>query len=180
VIGVTYAFSSALIVILVDRWASHGAEEIKEMLVGNILWVTWAETLTTFTLYTLISLFHYAFRKQFLLVTLDPAKAEAEGYSLKLWDLLFYGTFGIVITSSVKIAGVLLVFSYLVIPSIIGMLFCQSIRSRLFLGWGVGFLVSVLGLYLSYILDLPTGAALVVLFGIILVLAGVIRLLIKK
>lgn len=174
IIGVSYAISSALIILLLDR-ASHGAEEIKSMLVGSILWVTWPEVATTFGLYSVICAFHYIFRHKFLLITMNPAEAERSGMNLKLWDLLFYSSFGIVITSSVKIAGVLLVFSYLVIPSIIGMLFCREIRSRLFLGWSVGFVASVLGLSGSYLLDLPTGASLVVFFGICLVVAGVVR-----
>jgi len=179
IIGVTYAVSSALVVILVDR-ASHGAEHIKELLIGNILWVTWPDVAATFFLYLLIALFHYWFRERFLLITLDPSQAQQRGHSLKLWDLLFYGTFGLVITSSVKIAGVLLVFSYLVVPSIIGMLFGDTIRTRLLLGWAAGFTVSVLGLILSFLLDLPTGASLVVLFGGILILAGMIKWLFER
>lgn len=179
IIGVTYAISSALIIILVDK-ASHGAEHIKGMLVGNILWVTWREVLITFVLYSIISIFHYKNRKKFLLISLEPEKAEQQGYNLKLWDLLFYGSFGLVITSSVKIAGVLLVFSYLVVPSIIGMLFCSTIRGRLLVGWSVGFLASVLGLSLSYILDAPTGASLVVFFGVTLIGAGIVRVLMDR
>lgn len=179
IIGVTYAISSALIIILIDR-SSHGAEHIKEMLIGNILWVTWPEVATTFVLYSAISLIHYFYRNQFLLITMDPHSAEKRGYNLKLWDLLFYGTFGLVITSSVKIAGVLLVFSFLVVPSIIGMLFASTIKNRLLLGWVVGFLASVFGLTLSYLLDLPTGACLVVLFGILLAIAGVLRVLVRS
>ena len=177
IIGVTYAISSALIIILIDR-SSHGAEHIKDMLVGNILWVTWPEVLTTFGLYSVISLLHYVYRDRFLMITLDPAAAERKGYSLKLWDMLFYASFGLVITSSVKIAGVLLVFSFLVVPSIIGMLFSQTIRGRLAIGWSVGFLASVLGLTGSYLLDLPTGACLVVLFGVILLISGGVRALV--
>lgn len=177
IIGVTYAISSALIIILIDR-SSHGAEHIKEMLIGNILWVTWPEVATTFILYTAVSLIHYLYRKQFLLISMHPEEAEKQGYNLKWWDLLFYATFGLVITSSVKVAGVLLVFSFLVVPSLIGMLFASTIRNRLLLGWAVGFLASVFGLTLSYAMDFPTGACLVVLFGALLVLAGGVRALI--
>ncbi|NQW43974.1 MAG: metal ABC transporter permease [Deltaproteobacteria bacterium] len=174
IIGVTYAISSAAIILLMDK-SSHGAEHIKDMLVGNILWVTWPEVLMTLGLYSLISIFHFKFRKQFLLISLNPEEAKRKKYSLKLWDMLFYSSFGFVITSSVKVAGVLLVFSYLVVPSVIGMLFSRTIRGRLMIGWGVGFLASVFGLTASYFFDLPTGACLVVLFGILLFLAGLIR-----
>ena len=174
IIGVTYAISSALIILLMDR-STHGAEHIKDMLVGNILWVNWTDVAITFGLYALISIIHYRYRDQFLMITLEPEKAEKKGMNIRLWDLLFYATFGVVITSSVKIAGVLLVFSFLVVPSIIGMLFSATIKGRLFLGWAVGFLVSILGLTFSYVLDLPTGASLVVLFGVALLFAGIIR-----
>jgi zinc/manganese transport system permease protein len=178
IIGVTYAISSAAIIILTDK-SSHGAEHIKDMLIGNILWVSWKDVLTTLGLYSLISIFHYKFRKQFLMISLHPEEAKSRKMSLKLWDLFFYASFGFVITSSVKVAGVLLVFSYLVVPSIIGMLFSSSVKGRLAIGWTVGFLASVLGLIASYVFDLPTGACLVVLFGILLLLAGVIRWFIK-
>lgn len=174
IIGVTYAISSAAIIILTDK-SSHGAEHIKDMLVGNILWVSWQDVLTTLCLYSVISVFHYKYRKQFFLLSLEPEKAKTQKLSLKFWDLLFYSSFGFVITSSVKVAGVLLVFSYLVVPSIIGMLFSTTIKGRLGIGWSVGFLASVFGLTASYIFDLPTGACLVVLFGILLLIAGAIR-----
>ncbi|NBY19708.1 metal ABC transporter permease [bacterium] len=151
----------------------------KTCLVGNILWVSWKDVLTTLGLYTAISIFHYKFRKKFLLISLHPEEAKAKKLSLKLWDLLFYASFGFVITSSVKVAGVLLVFSYLVVPSIIGMLFSSSVKGRLAIGWSVGFMASVCGLVASYIFDLPTGACLVVLFGLLLLIAGVIRLFLK-
>lgn len=178
IIGVTYAISSAAIIILTDK-SSHGAEHIKDMLVGNILWVTWPEVLITLALYSVISYFHFKFRKQFLMISLHPEEAKNKKISLKLWDLLFYASFGFVITSSVKVAGVLLVFSYLVVPSIIGMLFSGTVRGRLAIGWSVGFLASIFGLTASYLFDLPTGACLVVLFGILLLIAGVIRWFVK-
>ena len=178
IIGVTYAISSAAIIILTDK-SSHGAEHIKDMLVGNILWVTWPEVLTTLALYSIISIFHYRFRKQFLLISLNPEEAKKQKLSLKLWDLLFYSSFGFVITSSVKVAGVLLVFSYLVVPSIIGMLFSHSVKGRLAIGWTVGFLASIIGLTASYVFDLPTGACLVVLFGLLLLFSGVMRWFLK-
>lgn len=176
IIGITYAVSSALSLLVIEH-AAHGGEHIKEILVGNILWVTWPEVMTTLVLYSVVGVIHYLARRQLLLISFQPAEAERQGYSLKRWDLLFYATFGVVITSSVKMAGVLLVFSYLVIPSVIGVLFCESILNRLIVGWLVGFLVSVLGIALSYKADLPTGAALVAFFGLTLAVAGVARVI---
>lgn len=168
-IGVCYAFASALIILLIDK-SSHGAEHVKEMLVGNILWVSVTDVYSTLGLYIIIAAIHFLYRKQFLLISSDPEKAKAKGMNLVLWDLLFYGTFGMVITSSVKIAGVLLVFSFLVVPSIIGMVFANKLSHRLLIGWTSGFAVSLCGVVASYHFDLPTGASLVVLFGILLIL----------
>lgn len=167
IIGIVYAVSSASVVLLSDR-SHHGAEHIKGMLVGNILWVSWREVITTAVLYSLIGVFFYTYRKGFWLLSKDPERARQEGYSVPFWDLLFYSTFGIVITSSVKTAGVLLVFAYLVVPSVIAMLFFSKVTHRLWAGWSVGFLGSVLGIFVSYALDLPTGATLVALFGLLL------------
>ena len=69
------------------------------------------------------------------------------------------------VTSSVRIAGVLLVFSYLIVPAAAGALLTSSVAGRLLLGWFFGFLVSVVGLTASYLWDLPTGAAVVTTFG---------------
>src|SRR6202011_5352159 len=114
--------------------------------------------------------FHYIFRKQFLLISTNPEKAEAEGLSIRFWDFLFYASFGFVVTSSVAIAGVLLVFCYLVVPSVGAMLFVDRIGPRLAIGWTMGTLVSGLGVYFSVLLDTPTGATIVCTFGAVLIL----------
>ena len=124
-----------------------------------------------------LGLVHLVFRKPFFLVSSDPAAAQREGYNLALWDLLFYLSFGFVITSSVAIGGVLIVFSYLVIPAVIVALFVRGMGARLVAGWAVGFLGSALGLYASFTLDLPTGAAVVATFGVMLVAAIAVHVL---
>jgi zinc/manganese transport system permease protein len=93
------------------------------------------------------------------------------GGKVRLWDFLFYLTFGLVVTQSVAVAGVLLVFSYLIVPSVIGMLLADTARARLAVGWIVGVLVSVVGMLASYHFDLPTGAAVVTTFGAALAVA---------
>lgn len=173
-IGIVYAVSSAAAVIVADR-GSHGADEIREILVGNLLSVTWEHIFATCGIYAAVGAFHYAFRKAFLIVSTDPAEAEKQGYSIAKWDLLFYLSFGAVITSSVSMGGVLIVFSYLVIPTVIVALFTQGTLRRLLAGWGIGFLGSVLGIYGSFQFDLPTGAAVVTTFGLMLVVALVLR-----
>jgi len=174
IIGITYVVASALAILAVDR-APHGAEHIKYLLVGSVLWVTWTEVLKTALIYAAVGIFHYIYRERFIKISNDPEGARAEGLNLQLWDFLFYASFGFVITSSVRIAGVLLVFSFLIVPSVISALFTRSLTSRLIIGWTLGFLVSAAGSVLSFTLDLPTGAAIVVTFGAALL---VVRLLV--
>lgn len=176
-IGIVYAVSSAVAVIIADR-GPHGADEIREILVGNLLAVTWEHIAATCAIYATVGTFHYVFRKQFLMVSMDPAGAEKAGMNIAKWDLLFYLSFGAVITSSVSMGGVLIVFSYLVMPTVIVALFTQGTMRRLLAGWAVGFVGSVLGIYGSFALDMPTGAAVVATFGSLLVFALILRTLI--
>lgn len=167
-IGIAYAVAAAAAILAMSK-ATGEAEHLKDMLVGNILAVSWSEVRRTAVLYGAIGLFHYLFRKKFLLISMNPKEAEARGLSVRLWDFLFYASFGFVVTSSVSIAGVLLVFCYLIVPSVGAMLFADRIGPRLAIGWTMGTLVSALGVYLSVVLDLPTGATIVCTFGGVLV-----------
>jgi zinc/manganese transport system permease protein len=173
-IGITYAVASAAAILAMSK-ATGETEHLKDMLVGNILAVSKEEVIRTAILYGAIGLFHYIFRKKFLLISTDPERAQAEGLSIGLWDFLFYASFGFVVTSSVAIAGVLLVFCYLVVPSVGAMLFADRIGPRLAIGWTMGTLVSALGCYFSVLLDLPTGATIVCTFGGVLLLMFLAR-----
>ena len=179
IIGICYAVASAAAILAMSK-ATSESEHLKDMLVGNILAVSWHEVIKTAILYGAIGLFHYLFRKQFLRISLDPNGAEASGLSLKFWDFLFYASFGFVVTSSVSIAGVLLVFCYLIVPSVAAMLFAENIGPRLAIGWTMGTVVSALGVWLSLLLDLPTGATIVCTFGAVLILMGVVRALMPR
>jgi zinc/manganese transport system permease protein len=117
-----------------------------------------------------IGLFHYIFRERFLLISHDPRKAEACRISVRFWHCLFYASFGFVVTSSVAIAGVLVVFCYLIVPSAGAMLFADRIGRQLAIGWTMGRVVSALGVHLSVTLDLPTRATIVCTFGGVLLL----------
>jgi zinc/manganese transport system permease protein len=174
VIGIAYAVASAASILAMSKSTSQ-AEHLKDMLVGNILAVGWPEVIKTSILYGLIGLFHYAFRRRFLAISLDPARAEADGVPVRLWDFLFYASFGFVVTSSVAIAGVLLVFCYLIVPSVAAMMYADRIGPRLAIGWTMGTLVSALGVYLSLVADLPTGATIVCTFGLVLVVMALVR-----
>ena len=179
IIGITYAIASAAAILAMSKSVSE-TEHLKEMLVGNILSVSWAEVRYTAMIYGLIGAFHYLFRKRFLLISLDPHGAEQQGVSVRLWDFLFYASFGFVVTSAVAIAGVLLVFCYLIVPSVGAMLYAERIGPRLAIGWTMGTVVSALGVYLSLKIDLPTGATIVCTFGIVLILMALFRGVIRR
>src|SRR6476661_3338048 len=174
-IGIAYAVASAAAILAMSK-ATGETEHLKDMLVGNILAVSKHEVLKTACLYGAIGLFHYIFRHNFLMISTNPAAAEAKGLNIRLWDFLFYASFGFVVTSSVAIAGVLLVFCYLIVPSVGAMLFADRVGRRLAIGWTMGTLVSALGVYFSVLGDLPTGAAIVCTFGAVLVVMFFIHL----
>jgi zinc/manganese transport system permease protein len=157
IIGIVYAVSAAVAILVVDR-SPQGSEHIKQLLVGSILTVTVKEVGTLALLYGVVGTVHWAVRRPLLEISFDPAAALSKGRWIGWWDFFFYASFGLVVTSSVQIAGVLLVFSYLIVPAAIAALLARSITGRLVIGWGLGFVVSVLGLFASAIWDLPTGA----------------------
>jgi zinc/manganese transport system permease protein len=176
IIGVSYAVASAAVIVVMSK-APGESEHLKDMLVGNILSVQWPEVWTTAALYVAIGLFHYVFRRRFLQISVDAKGAAAQGISIRLWDFLFYASFGFVVTRSVAIAGVLLVFCYLIVPSIAGILFSDRVGPRLAIGWAMGVVVSMLGMYFSVVFDLPTGATIICTFGAVLVLMASVRAL---
>jgi len=164
VIGIVYAVSAALGVLALDR-APQGAEHIKQLLIGSILTVTPQEVGELAALYGLIGAAHWALRRPLIEVSFDPMLAGAHRRRVFLWDVLFYGSFALVVTSSVRIAGVLLVFSYLIVPAAIAGLLAAGVRGRLLIAWALGAALSAAGLYASWTWDLPTGPAIVAAFG---------------
>jgi zinc/manganese transport system permease protein len=178
IIGISYAVASAATILAMSH-ATSESEHLKDMLVGNILAVSWPEVAKTAVLYAIVGVFHYVFRRQFLTISMDHEKAEAQGLRVRLWDFLFYASFGFVVTSSVAIAGVLLVFCYLIVPSVAAMLYAETVGRRLLIGWTMGTVVSALGIYLSLRLDLPTGATMVCTFGLVLILMAAVRPLLR-
>jgi zinc/manganese transport system permease protein len=175
-IGITYAVASATAILLMSK-ATGETEHLKDMLVGNILAVSWAEVRKTAILYGVVGIFHYIFRKKFLQISMHHDDAEKLNFNVRFWDFLFYASFGFVVTSSVAIAGVLLVFCYLIVPSVGAMLFADRIGPRLAIGWTMGTLVSALGVMLSVKIDTPTGATIVVTFGGVLILMFLLHLI---
>ena len=179
VIGVVYAASAAGAVLLSDR-AAHGVEHIRAMLVGSLLTVSGADVVKVAILYALVGAVHVVCRRPFFLISTDPRRAYAEGWRVRLWDFVFYASFGVVVTSSVRIAGVLLVFSYLIVPALASILIGGSIPTRLIVGWAFGTVVSVLGVTTSAAIDLPTGATIVCVFGVSLVVLWAITIRVRR
>lgn len=169
-IGITFVVASAS-VILVSSLSAEGTEHLSETMTGTLIWVTWPTVLTVAMSYGAIGLFHLLLRRTMLAITFAPERVRR----LKTWDFVFFATFGIAITSSVQIAGVLMVFSVLVIPAVIAFFFTRSFRRALLIAWGSGTLAVVLGLAVSFTLDIATGPMLVVSFGVVLAVAMLFR-----
>jgi zinc/manganese transport system permease protein len=160
--------------------ATQETEHLKEMLVGNILSVSWRELAKTAVLYALVGAFHYVFRRRFLTISMNEPEAERLGWNIRFWDFLFYMSFGFVVTSSVAIAGVLLVFCFLIVPAVTAMLFSTRLGPRLAIGWTMGAAVSAGGVALSFLWDLPTGATIVGTFGAALLILAGVRQLVRR
>lgn len=164
VIGIVYAVSAALCVLALDR-APQGAEHIKQLLIGSILTVTPQDVGVLALLYATIGTAHWLLRQPLLEVSFRPMLAAANRRRVFLWDVVFYGSFALVVTSSVRIAGVLLVFSYLIVPAAIASLFAATVQKRLLIAWALGAALGAAGLYASWTWDFPTGPAIVAAFG---------------
>lgn len=177
IIGVVYIVASAA-VILVANQAPRGAEVLEETLVGSILWVNWAQVGRLAAAFAAIGVFHWVFRRRFLTISLDAGTATREGWAIRWWDFLFYLSFGMAITLAVPVAGVLLVFTFLVVPGIIAFLFTRNTRGLMAISWATSAVASALGLFISFRFDLPTGPIIVCTFGLVLLLAGIVRRLV--
>ena len=170
IIGISYVVASAA-VILIAGFTAEGAEHLRETMTGTLLWVGWDDIWRLAAVYTVLGAFHFVMRKQFLRVTFDPDNTD----NVKRWDFLFYLSFGVMISFSVEIAGVLMVFSALVIPAVIAFLYTNRFGRALFIAWGAGTVAIVGGIGTSFYLDIATGPLLVCTFGAVLVIAVGLR-----
>jgi zinc/manganese transport system permease protein len=173
-IGVVFVTASAATILLAAQ-APRGSEHVEELLTGTLLWVTWGEIWQTALIYAVVGGIHWLLREKFLTISLKPKEAAAKDWRLRWWDFVFYGLFGVVVTSSVGIAGVLVVFSFLVIPAIIAFMFVRKRAQLLAVAWAVGIVATVIGLFASFQFDLPTGPVIVCVFALSLLGALVIR-----
>jgi len=165
-IGVLYVMGAALVVLLMDR-APHGGELVKQLMVGQILWVSWRDVLIEAVVYGLVGVVFLFLHTRLYAVSTGSGGPEKPG-SVFFYDMVFYTLFGIVVTVSVRVAGVLLVFTYLVVPAVIAVLLTERFSTRLMTGWFSGIMISLAGISISYWLDFPTGAATVAVAGFFL------------
>jgi zinc/manganese transport system permease protein len=179
IIGIVYVVASAATILLAAQ-APRGSEHVEQLLTGSLLWVTWPQIWKTAVVFGVIGFVHWLLRSRFLTISLRPAQAKQKGWRVGIWDFLFYALFGVVVTSSVAIAGVLLVFSFLVIPSVIAFLFTARTVPLLIIAWSSGILATVLGLVGSYVTDMPTGPMVVCAFALVLVFAFVLQRVVRS
>ncbi len=170
IIGIVYVVASATVILLAGLTA-EGAAHVSETLTGTLIWIDWTTIGKMAVPYAVLAAIHYLLRRRFLAVTFAPEKAG----NIRLWDFLFYLTFGIVIAFSVEVAGVLMVFSALVIPAVIAFLYTDRFAAALLIAWLTGTIAIIGGIGTSFYLDLPTGPLLVVFFGLVLALAAAVR-----
>ncbi|MBV9009453.1 MAG: metal ABC transporter permease [Verrucomicrobia bacterium] len=167
IIGIAYVVAAAAAVLLLSK-SPHGNEEIRNMLVGDITVVSAVEVWKCFAVFVAVGVLHFLLRRNFMLVSFDRASAYERGLKVRLWDFLFYATFGVVVTVFVRVAGVLLVFSYLIVPAVCAVTLARSTPLRLLLGWIISLLGGIIGLFWSFYGDFPSGAAIVCTFGVLL------------
>jgi len=173
IIGITFVVAAAGVILLLSRVAG-GKEELEHLLTGDILNATRGEIGQRTLLFLALGGFYAAFHKRFVLISSDPEAAFASGMRVRLWDFLFYAAFALVVVSFVRLAGVLLTFAYLIVPAVCGTMLAEAWIRRLVIGWVVAVVASLLGLWASYQMDLPTGAAIVCATGLLLAIVSVI------
>jgi zinc/manganese transport system permease protein len=178
-IGITFATAQALVMLILEKTPS-GTEHLKETLVGSIFTVDPASVIKTAVIYAVIGTIHFLIRKPLFEITNDPVAAQKSGRNLFGWDVLFYATFGVVVTSSVRIAGVLLVFALLVIPAVAGVLVSGRTTTRLIVGWVFGFACSTVGLLAAFKLNTPAAPTILAVLTLALIVHGVIITIFRK
>ena len=179
IIGIVYVVASAAALLVADK-APRGADAIKDVLVGTILWVTWPTILRLAIAYVVLGGALFLLRRRFEPISFDPDAVAAKGWRIRWWDFWFYLIFGVVITFSVPIGGVLLVFSFLVVPAVTAFLFTRRPGALTVISWSTGAVASAVGLGISYAYDLPTGPTMVCAFGTVLLLAWLVGRMIVR
>lgn len=175
VIGVSYAVSAAAALFLVGV-APGGHVHIEEMLSGSILWATWNDVVWSAGIFAAVGLCFYAFRRPFRMISEDYEGAVAGGYNTVGWDFLFYVLVGIVITTAVRVAGVVVVFTFLIIPATLSAAIASGWMGRLLVAWVFAAVSAAVGLLFAERFDFSVGPAIALFLGEALVVVGVLRL----
>ena len=173
-IGVAYAVAAAIGILLVAKATVGEAHDI--FLQGNILGMTRSDALTLLAIVAPVLAVHLVFHKEFLFVSFDRETAQTLGYRVRRWDLLLYLTLGLVIAFAMQFAGVILVFSYLVLPAVTGLLVARRMVGTFAVAIVAALVASVAGFALSVPFDLPTGPAIITVSGLLVLLAWLVRL----
>ena len=173
-IGTTYAIAAAAGILLIAKATVGEAHDI--FLQGNILGMTRGDTLVLVGVTVPVLLVHAVFYKEFLFVSFDRETARTLGFNTTFWNLLLYFTLGLVIAFAMQFAGVMLVFSFLVLPAVTGLLIAQSMRGTFAWAIGSALVAALVGFSLSVPFDLPTGPAIIAVSGVIVLLAWLVRM----
>ena len=177
-IGVAYALAAAIGILLIAKATAGEAHDI--FLSGNILGITRRDTLVLLGVTAPVLLLHLVFYKEFLFVSFDPETARTLGYGVTRWNLLLYFTLGLVIAIAMQFAGVLLVFNFLVLPAVTGLLVARSMWGMFAVAAGAGLLAAAVGFSLSVPFDLPTSPTIIAVSGVLASLAWLIRLVQRR
>jgi len=173
IIGITFVVAAAGVILLLSRVAG-GKEELEHLLTGDILNVTKGEIGQRALVFGAIAAFYAVFHRRFALISATEYGEPINGLNVRLWDFLFYASFAIIVVSFVRVAGVLLTFAYLIVPAVCGTMLSEGWAKKLIIGWIVAVTASLVGLWGSFKLDLPTGAAIVVASGLMLAIVGTV------
>ncbi|MCK5029317.1 MAG: metal ABC transporter permease [Bacteroidales bacterium] len=178
IIGISYAFATTAAVIILDK-AAGGDVHIHDMLVGSILWVSWAQVIKLFVIVALVGGIHIIFRKKFIQLSDSYQNKENKMKNSFLWDFLFYLTFGVIIIEAVNISGILTVFAFLILPAAFSSMFSKNWTTRIIIGFILGSVVSAFGLYFSWNLDVPVAPLIIIVLGVFLILGAIYKRLIS-
>ena len=180
IIGILYAFSSALTVLLISK-TPHGDSDIQEVLFGSILSISWQQISLIGIVFGSIALVHLIFFRKFFALTESFENGENHLIGIfNIWNFLFYMSIGLSIVFAVKVNGVIPVFSFLIIPAVSAILISKNKIIVIIIAFIISILASFFGLNFSFHYDFPAGSSIVTVLGIIFVLASLYNILKSK
>jgi len=179
VIGVSYAIAAAGALFLVGT-APGGHVHIQEMLAGSLLWTTWTDIFTSLAVFSAVGLCFYVLRKPMNRISDNYRNSHVSRAKIIGWDFLFYALLGLVITLAVRMAGVVVIFAFLIIPATVSAIFSSHSSVRLAITWIFGIVSSSGGLLFAYYLDFSVGPAIAMLLGMGLGIAALVRIFLDK